>query len=278
MEFVFLLSDFISDYYEANFWISFSNSHKSCIKKPLASNFEPHYENEAVCKVVIMEISFHSYANKTNFHMKSFALSFAFVMRFKQLGNGLLKHVYTMLERPSPFATSSMVGRENKTTNNRTMLPALKNNAAAGYQGPVKIELLQVCWQYLYTQLKKENQTHRGRGGQRKQHYSVPNPRGTTQRRLLLTLALLFYYVQNASIKRERPNLVPRVLWLFGQRVVATTHWPKSQRTLGTRLKNSYLRDFPGDEPLAEEPEDSGHEIERGQVPIHPRVYTLTAC
>ena len=26
--------------------------------------------------------------------------------------------------------------------NNRTMLPALKNNAAAGYQGPVKIELL----------------------------------------------------------------------------------------------------------------------------------------
>ena len=26
--------------------------------------------------------------------------------------------------------------------NNRTMLPTLKNNAAAGYQGPVKIELL----------------------------------------------------------------------------------------------------------------------------------------
>ena len=34
------------------------------------------------------------------------------------------------------------VGRENKTTNNRTMLPTLKNNAAAGYKGPVKIELL----------------------------------------------------------------------------------------------------------------------------------------
>ena len=89
-----------------------------------------------------MEISFHSYANKTNFHMKSFALSFAFVMRFKQLGNGLLKHVYTMLERPAPFATSSMVGRENKRMNNRATFLALKNNAAAGYQGLVKKELL----------------------------------------------------------------------------------------------------------------------------------------
>ena len=35
------------------------------------------------CIVLIMKISFHSYANKTNFHMKSFALSLAFVMRFK---------------------------------------------------------------------------------------------------------------------------------------------------------------------------------------------------
>ena len=38
---------------------------------------------------------------------------------------------------------SYMVGREDKRTNNRTMLPILKNNAAAGYQGPVKIELLE---------------------------------------------------------------------------------------------------------------------------------------
>ena len=44
--------------------------------------------------------------------------------------------------QPAPFATSYMVGREEKRTNNRTMLPTLKNNAAAGYQGPVKIELL----------------------------------------------------------------------------------------------------------------------------------------
>ena len=44
--------------------------------------------------------------------------------------------------RPAPFATSYMVGRENKRTNNRTMLPTLKNSAAAGYKGPVKKELL----------------------------------------------------------------------------------------------------------------------------------------
>ena len=29
-----------------------------------------------------MKISFHSYANKTNFHTKSFALSLAFIARF----------------------------------------------------------------------------------------------------------------------------------------------------------------------------------------------------
>ena len=29
-----------------------------------------------------MKISFHSYANKTNFHLKSFALSLAIIMRF----------------------------------------------------------------------------------------------------------------------------------------------------------------------------------------------------
>ena len=30
----------------------------------------------------LMKISFHSHANKTNFHMKSFAVSLAFIMRF----------------------------------------------------------------------------------------------------------------------------------------------------------------------------------------------------
>ena len=34
------------------------------------------------CKVFVMKISFYSYANKNNFHMKSFALTFAFMVRF----------------------------------------------------------------------------------------------------------------------------------------------------------------------------------------------------
>ena len=40
--------------------------------------------------------------------------------------------------RLAPLATSHMVGREDKRTNNRTMLPALKNNTTAGYKGPGK--------------------------------------------------------------------------------------------------------------------------------------------
>ena len=35
-----------------------------------------------------------------------------------------------------------MVGREDKITNKRTISPALKSNAAAGYKDRVKIELL----------------------------------------------------------------------------------------------------------------------------------------
>ena len=54
----------------------------SLSNRPFPSCFEPHYESEAKCKVFVMKISFHSYANKTNFHMKSFALSLAFIVRF----------------------------------------------------------------------------------------------------------------------------------------------------------------------------------------------------
>ena len=32
-----------------------------------------------------MKINFHSYANKTNFHMKNFALGLAFIMRFRAI-------------------------------------------------------------------------------------------------------------------------------------------------------------------------------------------------
>ena len=53
------------------------------LKRPSQSCFESHYESEALCTAFIMKISFHLNANKTNFHMKNFALNFAFVMRFK---------------------------------------------------------------------------------------------------------------------------------------------------------------------------------------------------
>ena len=50
--------------------------------RPFPSCCEPHYQSEAKSKVFIMKISFYSYANKTNFHTKSFALSLGFIMRF----------------------------------------------------------------------------------------------------------------------------------------------------------------------------------------------------
>ena len=46
--------------------------------RPFPSCFQPHRKNEAKCKVFIMKISFHFYANKTNFRMKSFALKIGF--------------------------------------------------------------------------------------------------------------------------------------------------------------------------------------------------------
>ena len=57
-----------------------------------SSCFEPHYESEAKCKVFIMRtrLVFRSYANKTNFHMKNFAVRLAFIMRFTGSQNGLL--------------------------------------------------------------------------------------------------------------------------------------------------------------------------------------------
>ena len=51
-------------------------------KRPFPSFFEPHCENNAKCKVFVMKISLHSYANKSNSHMESFELSLAFIMRF----------------------------------------------------------------------------------------------------------------------------------------------------------------------------------------------------
>ena len=48
---------------------------KEAYNRPFPSFFEPHYEIEV--KVLILQISFHSYANKTNFHtvQKAFHLT-----------------------------------------------------------------------------------------------------------------------------------------------------------------------------------------------------------
>ena len=54
----------------------------SLVNRPFPSCFEPHYESEAKCKAFIMKISFHSHANKTKFHLKSFVTSLVFIMRF----------------------------------------------------------------------------------------------------------------------------------------------------------------------------------------------------
>ena len=57
----------------------------------------PHYESEVWC---IAFISTHSHAKKTNFHMKSFARSLAFLMRFNATRNlviGQPREIYELL-------------------------------------------------------------------------------------------------------------------------------------------------------------------------------------
>ena len=73
----------------ALFYFLVSQNNQSVMKKDCGTRtiddmscIEPHYESEAKCNVFDMKIIFHSYANKTNFHMKSFALSLAFIVRF----------------------------------------------------------------------------------------------------------------------------------------------------------------------------------------------------
>ena len=50
---------------------------RNASNRPFSSCLESHYESEASCIVFIMNISFHSFANKTYFHTKSCALSLA---------------------------------------------------------------------------------------------------------------------------------------------------------------------------------------------------------
>ena len=50
-----------------------------------------------------MKISFHSDGNKIDFHMKSFALSLAFVMKFKATPKWPIIKMISPFTRPSPY-------------------------------------------------------------------------------------------------------------------------------------------------------------------------------
>ena len=79
--------------------------------------------------------------------------------------------------RPAQFATSYMVGRENKRTSNRTMFPTLRNNAAAGYKGPVEIKLLKGAG-LLGATYTVCNVLHGWSRGQKNEQWNnVPNPK-----------------------------------------------------------------------------------------------------
>ena len=56
----------------------------------------------------------------------------------RQLSPGSLRVLYVKVGRPAPFATSYMIGREDKRTNNRTMHPALKHNADCRLSGSIE--------------------------------------------------------------------------------------------------------------------------------------------
>ena len=84
------------------------------INSPFPSCCEPHYESEAKCKVFIMKMSFHSFANKTNFHMKSFALFLAFIERV------------TATRKCPIFETRVLCCRQDKTASDGHSLTAAK--------------------------------------------------------------------------------------------------------------------------------------------------------
>ena len=57
----------------------------------------------------------------------------------------LMEILFQQISIPRTICTSHIISlverRENKRTNNRTMLPVLKSNVAAGYQGPVETDI-----------------------------------------------------------------------------------------------------------------------------------------
>ena len=82
--------------------------------RPFPSYFEPHYESEAKCKVFVMKISFHSYANKPNFHMKSSALSLAFIVRFTAIRKWFVAFAKILLQERTTGNCSEKIDRKGK--------------------------------------------------------------------------------------------------------------------------------------------------------------------
>ena len=56
---------------------------KRCFNRPFPNYLWPHFQSESWCSSFHMQISFHSHANKTNFHMKGWASGLALKMRPK---------------------------------------------------------------------------------------------------------------------------------------------------------------------------------------------------
>ena len=77
--------------------------------RPFPSCFEPHHESEAKCKVFVVKISFHSYANITNCHMKSFALSLAFIVRFTATRKWPIKN--ERMRPKTPVVQQTLLGK-----------------------------------------------------------------------------------------------------------------------------------------------------------------------
>ena len=115
------------------------------------------------------------------------------------------------MRRPTPFATSYMVGREDKRTNNRTKLPTLKHNAAAGYQCPVKIELLKGAGLLWATYTVCNVLYGRSRGQKNEQQNKAPSPKTQCSCRLSVSS-------ENRAFERCRSTVgdlhrLQRLIW-----------------------------------------------------------------
>ena len=68
------MDDILKGHDRRDFQVFWSNCFSLISNRPFLSCFEPHYESEAKCKVSVIKIRFHSYANKTNLEVLHLAL------------------------------------------------------------------------------------------------------------------------------------------------------------------------------------------------------------